>query len=297
MLSKVRKGRRASDGHSGKLLPMISKPNQTSSVEAVLNYVTQRRERPYMYTFEPPDGQPSSNIGLDPWTCSIENGRPDVHSFSLEETGFALLHERSAVKDFYDPDQVNRVYYPEAERLLMAATGALRAVVFDHTLRKHVCGAVDRRHTYRQPVQLVHVDYSDQSGPRRVRNLYLDHENSALRSRVQIVNLWRSMRNSLRDAPLAVCDARSVAASDFVRADLVYPTGPSEVFLFAHNPSHRWYFFPEMDAAEVLIFKCYDSMQNGCTRFTPHTSFVDPAMPSESSPRESIELRVLLIYP
>lgn len=275
---------------------MNSEFDYTVAVEAELNYVIPKSERTYMYTFDPPAGQPSTNAALDPRVSLIWNGRVTASVHPFEQSGFTLLHDRSAMRNFFDPDEVRSVYFPEAERLLVAATGADRAIVFDHTVRKHIPGAEDRKHSFRQPVHLIHVDYSDQSGPRRVLDLCADEGSGAPPARIQIVNLWRSMRDSLRDTPLAVCDVRSVASADYVAADLVYPTGPGEVLLLAHNPAHRWFYFPEMNSDEALIFKCYDSRQADCARFTPHSSFVDPTAPPDSPPRESIELRVLLIY-
>ena len=54
------------------------------------------------------------------------------------------------------------MYYPEAERLIKAATGADRVFIFDHTVRKRVPGAADVRDGGpRQPVARVHVDHTE----------------------------------------------------------------------------------------------------------------------------------------
>ena len=55
-----------------------------------------------------------------------------------------MLHYASEVRDFYDEDEVRRVYYAEAERVIAEATGASKVFVFDHTLRRRVPGAEDR---------------------------------------------------------------------------------------------------------------------------------------------------------
>ena len=39
------------------------------------------------------------------------------------------------IADFFDEDEIPRVYYPEMEALIKRETGAKRVVVFDHTLR------------------------------------------------------------------------------------------------------------------------------------------------------------------
>ena len=39
------------------------------------------------------------------------------------------------MQNFFDDDEIKRVYYPEMEALIKAESGAKRVVVFDHTLR------------------------------------------------------------------------------------------------------------------------------------------------------------------
>jgi hypothetical protein len=48
---------------------------------------------------------------------------------------------------------------------------------------------------------------------------------------------------------------------------------------------------------EVMLFKCYDSVDDGRARFTPHSAFDDPTTPSGAAPRESIETRVVAFFP
>ena len=100
-------------------------------VTADLNYLTPSANRPRNYTFEPPSGEPKSNIVPEPHGLPIHDVRPISDAVSLDREGFALVQQISAVRDFYNEDQVKRVYYPEAERLIKAATGADRVFVFD----------------------------------------------------------------------------------------------------------------------------------------------------------------------
>ena len=48
----------------------------------------------------------------------IRDGRPARKEFSLDQNGFVLVDHKSAVKDFFDPRQLESVYYPEVERLV-----------------------------------------------------------------------------------------------------------------------------------------------------------------------------------
>jgi hypothetical protein len=48
----------------------------------------------------------------------IRNGRDMLGELSLDTNGFVLTNHETAVRDFYDPDEVKSVYYPEVERLI-----------------------------------------------------------------------------------------------------------------------------------------------------------------------------------
>jgi len=164
-------------------------------------------------------------------------------------------------------------------------------------VRRHVPGTEDRRVGLRQPATRVHVDHTANSGPQRVRDLIPEDAEELLRGRVQVINVWRPIRGPLLDAPLAVCDARSVDLEDLVASDLIYPNRVGETYSVTYRPSHRWFYFPEMRVDEALLLKCYDSETDGRARFAPHTAFRDPTTPADAPPRESIELRTLVFHP
>jgi hypothetical protein len=268
-----------------------------TGVKAELNYLASTSERPRTYTYDPPPGVPRTTIVNDPRIVQISNARPLLRDISLDGEGFGLVPHRSAVRDFYQDDEVKRVYYPEAEDVLRDATGADRVVIFDHTVRRRIPGAEDRRSgTPRQPVPRVHVDHTVRSGPQRVHDLLPDEAESLLRGRVQIINLWRPIRGPLEDMPLAVCDALSVRPEQLVASDLVYPNRVGETYSVIFHPDHRWFYVPEMETDEVLLLKCYDSKTDGRARFAPHTAFSDPTTPPDAAPRESIELRALVFH-
>src|SRR5260370_20162388 len=115
-----------------------------ATIQADLNFLVPMAQKPHSYTFDPPDGGPRSNAQYAPHRVPIHDLRPHAAEFSLDNAGFALLQHVSAVRDFWDEDEVRRVYYAEAERLLKQVTGANRVLVFDHTLRRRVPDADDR---------------------------------------------------------------------------------------------------------------------------------------------------------
>jgi hypothetical protein len=268
-------------------------------VEAELNYLGPMTERPRYYAYEPEPGEPRSNLMPEPHRMQIHSLRPIAAELGLDTQGFALVEQRSAVKDFWDDDEVRRVYYPEAERFLAEATGASRIFIFDHLQRRRVPGVEDRsRSGPRQPATRVHVDHTARSGPQRVRDLMGDEAEELLRGRAQVINLWRPILSEpLRDAPLAVCDSRTVASDDLVPSDLVYRERVGETYSVKYNPAHRWFYAPEMRRDEALLLKIADTRTDIPARFMPHTSFTDPTTPAGAAMRESIELRTLVFHP
>jgi hypothetical protein len=266
-------------------------------VEGVLNYLAPMAEKPMNLAYDPAPGVPRSTGTPEPHAMPIRDLRPVADGLSLDVEGLALVEKRSAVRDFYDEDELRRVYYPEAERLVAEVTGASRVLVFDHTIRRRVWGGIDRAPgTPRQPVTIVHNDYTVKSGPQRVRDLMGDEAEELLSRRFEIVNVWRPIRGPLRDAPLAVCGATSVAFADFVASDLVYRDRTGETYRVRYNPAHRWFYVPEMRTDEAVLIKCYDSAEDGTARFTAHSAFEDPTAPADVLPRESIELRTLVFH-
>ena len=262
-----------------------------------LNYLAPTEGKPRTYAFDPPPGEPKTTNLPEPHQVPIFDARLIAGDLSLDRQGFALVRHPTTVKDFYDDAEVRRVYYPAAEAFIRATLKADRVVIFDHTVRKRVAGADDIRGAGpRQPATRVHVDQTLTSGPNRVREHLPNEAEELLKGRVQVINLWRPIRGPLRDAPLAMCDATTVAPGDLVASDLIYPNRRGETYSVKFNPNHRWFYVPGMQPDEALLLKCYDSKDDGRTRFGPHTAFVDPTTPPDAPLRESIELRTLVFH-
>jgi hypothetical protein len=269
-------------------------------IQADLNYLAATGEKPVTYADQPPPGVPWSTAQPEEHATIIRDLRPAASKLLLDDVGFQLLTHRSAVKNFWDEEEIRRAYYPESIDLLKQATGASEVRVFDHTLRRRVSGESDRSSTPgvpRQPANRVHVDQTAASGVSRLRIEYPDEADALLRRRVAIVNLWRPIKSPVLDAPLAVCDARSVAPLDLVASDLVFRDRRGETYNLIYNPGQRWFYAPAMRTDEVLLLKCFDSRDDGAVaRFAPHTAFTDPTTPANAPPRESIELRTFVIF-
>jgi hypothetical protein len=271
-------------------------PVHSRLLHANLNYLAPIAQRPRTYTYDPPNGEPRSNVAAETHVVTIHDLRPIADDVSLDVQGFAVARQRSAVTGFNDEVEIKTAYYRESEALIRAHTGADRVFIFDHTLRRHAPGQQDHRDGARQPVTRVHVDHTARSGPQRVRDLLPDEADTLLRGRVQVINLWRPIRGPVRDMPLATADARSVPFEDLVPSDLIYPNRVGETYQVRYNRAHRWFYLPDMQPDEALLLKCYDSETDGRARFSPHTAFADPTAPADAPPRESIELRTLVFH-
>jgi hypothetical protein len=273
-----------------------------NSVSTAMSFAVPRADnaKPFSYNYEPPPGVPRRSGQFAESAVNVRDGRPLAGALSLDREGFKLVPHQTRVADFYDEEELKRVYYPEVERLVKAETGASRVHIFDHTLRN---GAIPERpaekegeQLIREPVLRVHNDYTVKSGPQRVRDLMGAEAGELLNGRFAVINVWRPIRGPVEEKPLALCDARSVSPQDWVPTDLLYPDRVGEIYYVAHNPAQRWFYFPQMTREEAVLLKCYDSSTDGRARFSPHTAFADPTSPVNARPRESIEVRTLVFF-
>jgi len=228
----------------------------------------------------------------------IHNGRARAEGFSLDREGFILTAHSSAVVDFYDDNQIASVYEDEVKALVRSATGCTRVEIFDHT-RRAASLDVQKARSIREPASIIHNDYTARSGPQRLRDHFpgaRDEAEALLSRRFAIVNVWRSIRGPVLTAPLALCDASSVAPEDLVSVERQAKDRIGEIQQAVHSPAHRWYYFPEMTMDEALLIKTYDSATDGRARFTIHTSFDDPAAAADTPPRESLETRCFMFF-
>ena len=262
-------------------------------VDAPMTYLADLSVKPVTYNPPPGTGEPRRVGNYGAFRMHIRDARPIADALDLDREAFALRRHDTAVRDFYDEREVRDVYYGEIERLLKEATGAQEVVVFDHTIRVAE-RAVARG--LRAPVQLVHNDYTEKSGPQRVRDLLGEAAPAKLRRRFAEYNVWRPIAGPVRTMPLGLVDASSIAPADLATADLVYADRTGEIYHGVHNPEHRWFYFPQMERHEAVLIKCYDSMTDGRARFSLHSAFDDPTAPANAPPRESIEVRSFAFF-
>ena len=265
------------------------------AIEATLDYYLDTGENPYTYT----GGQGSLDVrtggGKDPRQVLLRDGRQEARDFTLDRNGFRFVRHDTKVVDFFDEAEIRTTYYPEMEALVKAHSGASRVVVFDHT-RRTADDAAREAGKLREVVRRVHNDYTEWSGPQRLRDILPGEADALLQRRFALVQVWRPIRHPVETFPLAICDATSLSFDDMVISERRYPNRVGQTYAITYNPAHRWYWFPRMRREEALVFKVYDSVKEGVARFTAHTAFDDPTAPPTARPRESIEIRTLALF-
>lgn len=264
-------------------------------VEAPVNYLADLSIKPV--TYNPPHGTglPRRVGNYRNFTVRIHDGRPTASDLSLDRQAFVLRYHDTAVRDFYDEREVKTTYYAEVEALVRRETGAAKVVIFDHTVRT-ADRAVERG--LRTPVRSVHNDYTEKSGPQRVRDLLPpDEAGMRLNKRFAEYNVWRNIAHDpIEMVPLGFVDSESIAPRDLAVCDLVYADRTGEIYQGVYNADHHWYYFPKMTRDEAILIKCFDSMKDGRARFSLHSAFDDPSTPAEPKPRQSIEVRAFAFF-
>lgn len=274
------------------------------AVEGAVYYAVPASEPLFWHQYAPPPGQPETNVEFVEHVVPIRDARHAPGAFRLDVEGAAIYRRQSAVRDFYDEEELCRVGYPEAAAIAKAVSGASHAFVFDHNVRRAADGIDARQLTAQKPVFHIHTDFSADSAPVRARafaksaaaevKTVLSAAFSSGR-RLAVINIWRPIVGPTRDSPLALIDAASVSKPDLLAAALLYPERKGEIYYLRFNAGHRWWYLSDMQPDEVWAFKNYDSATDGRSRFTPHTAFIDSRL-KQVAPRESIEFRTFVVF-
>ena len=268
---------------------------KTGAVRATLNYIVDTGVKPVAETYGRDGLERRNTSSFAPHSVSVQDGRPVRDTFSLDGSGFELVDDPTRMQSFYDAEELRGVYYAEVERLIAARSGAVRVHIFDHTIRTSD-EAVRLTQKLREPVLAVHNDYTEWSGPQRVRDFFPEEAERLLEKRFAIIQVWRAINRPIQRDPLAIADARTLASEDFVAVERRFPDRSGEIYQFVYNPAHRWHYFSHMHRDEALVFKVYDSAKDGRARWSAHSAFTDPTSASDAPPRESIEIRAFAFF-
>eukprot|EP01124_Arcella_intermedia_P033330 TRINITY_DN796_c0_g1_i1.p1 TRINITY_DN796_c0_g1~~TRINITY_DN796_c0_g1_i1.p1 ORF type:complete len:280 (-),score=76.82 TRINITY_DN796_c0_g1_i1:64-867(-) len=227
------------------------------------------------------------------YTIPLYDYRPSSAGLSLHKEGFLLQPHLTKVHNFYNDEEVKKVYYPEVVDLLQNhIEGAQEIHIFDHTRRISTVHLREEKQT-RPSAANVHGDYTLRSGFERVRVLFPGDAEERLKRRFMIINVWRSTTTRIENHPLGFIEATTSPLEDFLNLQRIESNRVGEITMLRHNPEHKWCYFAGMDRNEVAIFKTFDSLSSPeVSRWVGHSSVKIVDGPEYD--RESIEIRAVV---
>jgi hypothetical protein len=277
-------------------MQLVAEKVSAEKVHARFNYIVDTGLPPVRYIDWPEMEQHAVAPQYREYQMTVHNGRPIRDSFDLDTHGFVFADHHTKMRDFTDEAERSSVYDLEVQELVKKHSGAREVLVFDHTIRIGDEQA-QRKIGARPPVKGVHNDYTESSAPRRLREIVGDAEaERRFTKRWAIIQVWRPIRGTVLVDPLGICDGRTIPQQGFIRVERRYKYRTGEVYHIAHNPAHLWFYFPQMQRHEALVFKVFDSDQSKPSRFTAHSAFDDPNTPAGAPARESIETRTFAFF-
>ena len=236
----------------------------------------------------------------------------------MDKLGVSLAHCDSKCQNFYDSAEVERVFYPEMEKLLLSFfPGATDALVYNHDVfDKDYQGDRTEDQANKNPgvnnfyANIVHNDLNDNSGRVRCRELltknlrnfgreqhYTEAEADAKMSRrFMSINLAKPME-TVQQNPFVLCAWPSFADQPYITNYRVYDDRVGETTRFTYRPEHEWYWIPQQTSTEVSMLKCYDSVTDGSvSRWSFHTACVDPNAPEDAPCRKNVVVRSFVFF-
>ncbi len=241
------------------------------------------------------------------YPVTIRNARLAPEPFTLDTHGFCIATHRSGIRDFRDQAELKRDYPAEVIEAAKALTGADLVVPMGGQLRSPVISGEG----IQPPAAEAHVDFNTRTAQKIARGIYdKAMPDGPGYDRFIAFSLWRTFSEPPQDWPLALCEFASIGDDDGVpnvkvdvdeipEGDALFAPIEGEedmaaATIFRHNPEHRWWYFPDMTADEVIFIKFHDSDHSRAWR-TPHTAFHDTGRP-DAHTRESYEFRALAYF-
>lgn len=251
----------------------------------------------------------------------IEEYYPGLSPYSpecMDKLGVSLAHCESACTNFYDAHEVERVFYPEMEKLLLDFfPDATDALVYNHDVfDKDYTGDRTENQDDKNPgvnenyAYIVHNDLNDNSGRVRCRELltknlrnfgreqnYTEAEADAKMSRRFVsINLAKPME-TVRQNPFVLCAWPSFADQPYITNYRIYDDRVGETTRFTFRPEHEWYWFPNQTSTEVSMLKCYDSVTDGSvSRWSFHSACIDPTAATDAPCRKNVVVRSFVFF-
>ena len=270
------------------------------TINSKLKFIVSQDTKPYFESSALTGTVPKVHFKIEDKNVSIEDLRNNFQSkkYSLDINGFEFCKFESNNKDFYNHDEVVKVYQSELESFFKSKYSAKEVYVFDYTRRSDDNKGAKNPDGLRLPADRVHADYTDLSGPQRAKEVMgEDKFNNIVNNgdRIMQLNVWKPINGPIKRSPLAFADALSIPKSDLVATDQLFPNRTGEIYHLFYSKKHQWYWVSNMTDNEILLLKGWDSIEDGRAKYTPHGAFILPDQLETDPPRESIEARIFLV--
>jgi hypothetical protein len=236
-----------------------------------------------------------------PYDVVVRNARM-AGPFTLDGHGFAIGKHATDITDWVANYGPSTPYAQQVCDVTKAMCGADFVIPMGGQIRSSGLTSA----TVQPPAAEAHVDFTTRSANKLAEWLYRKaRPDGAGYDRFICFSLWRVLSPPPQDMPLALCEGGSVRDDEGThntKVDVdVIPTGDAlfapiegeedmvSATIFRHSPDHRWWYFPDMTADEVIFIKFHDSDHSRAWR-APHTAFRDTSRP-DAVERKSMEFR------
>ena len=184
----------------------------------------------------------------------------------MDKLGVSLAYCESQCTDFYDAEEVERIFYPEMEKLLLDFfPGSTDALVYNHDVfDRDYQGDRTENQEQKNPgvnanyAYLVHNDLNDNSGRVRCRELltrnlrnfgreqkFTEKEaDQKMSRRFMSINLAKPME-TVQQNPFVLCAWPSFSEQAYINNYRIYDDRVGETTRFTYRPDHEWYWLPQ----------------------------------------------------
>lgn len=282
-------------------IPPSTDTSMRTAIKGVINYIEpsiSRVDANLAAGYSPPQ--------LDPHEMLIRDAR--IARTTFENEGFEVHRLKEAVKDKAQLIEANRIFSTETQAASRAYQMAMLPLLKELSQAREVvpfvAGLVVRfsdmhaDKTWQPAVGMVHIDMERTTVERFIKFAF-ESEGRELRPyrRAVVYQVWQPLSPPPHDSMMAFCDGRTVSASDIVLMDVTFGEGDSPADKFVsrgvyYNSKHQWYYFPDLQEDEVVVFKGFDT-ELGDLSNLGHCAFENP---EGGIPRNSVECRFVALY-
>ena len=225
----------------------------------------------------------------------------------FDRHGFVLLDASTRVTDWGNAEQVADLYLPEVEAMIRERLYPGRKLHVRQPPNVMRRGEGTSTPQYGLGVHSDHGTTADDfqrnveafTSPEMGAQWRNSFEGEKVEGFVSL-DFWRTtnMAGPIKHMPLALCDPTSVEPEDIIPTALegIAPGGELTYHVsLVRNDRQLWYYYPDMEPHEVLVFKLFQLMRDVAHQPWSacfHSAFEDPTAPADAQPRQSCEHRV-----